>query len=140
MIVLKFMLISVWICTLLLLVAWALFRKILPKYKISTSDVSFQELLLALNAAINTELELWKDDVFVDHKGIATNSQYENYYSEISMTIVNSLSPTYFENMEKYISQQAVVSIIGRRVKNFLNEQVMEPMPDPSIDMMFQQK
>jgi hypothetical protein len=117
--------------------SWVLFRKILPRYKITISDVSFQELLLALNAEINTELELWKDDVFVNDSGIANNSQYENYYHEICGKIVKSLSPIYFDNIEKYITNEAVVSIVGRRVKNFLNDYVKEPFPEPSVKMLF---
>jgi hypothetical protein len=138
--VLKFIIVSVWICLLVILTAFILFRKILPKYKITVSDVSFQELLLALNAEINTELELWRNDVFVNDNGIANNSQYENYYHEISTKIVHSLSPIYYENIEKYITTEAVVSIVGRKVKTFLNEYVKEPFPEPSVKMLFDEE
>ena len=81
--VLKVISITIWISLLFLGVTWVLFRKILPKYKITVSEVTLSELLIALNAMINTELDLWKDDVFNDNKGVANNSQYENYYHEI---------------------------------------------------------
>lgn len=137
---LKIIIITVWLALLFLGITWVLFRKILPKYKITVSDVTLNELLIALNAMINTELELWKDDVFNDNKGVANNSQYENYYHEITGKILDSISPIFFDNIEKYITSEAIVSIIGRRVKNFLNTYVKEPFPDPTSKMLFEEK
>jgi hypothetical protein len=65
------------------------------------------------------------------------NLNYGNYYHEICGKIVKSLSPIYFDNIEKYITNEAVVSIVGRRVKNFLNDYVKEPFPEPSVKMLF---
>lgn len=125
MIVLSIFLLSIWIALLCLLSIWIIFRKILPKYKITSSEVSFEDLMIVLNATINTELELWEKDVFKNQdNSIGLNSRYENYYHEISMNIVKSLSPIYFENIGKYLTEDAVVSIIGRRIKIFLNEHV----------------
>ena len=125
MIVLSVFLLSIWIALLCLLSIWIIFRKILPKYKITSSEVSFEDLMIVLNATINTELELWEKDVFKNQdNSIGLNSRYENYYHEISMNIVKSLSPIYFENIGKYLTEDAVVSIIGRRIKIFLNEHV----------------
>lgn len=125
MIALSVFLLSIWIALLCLLSIWIIFRKILPKYKITSSEVSFEDLMIVLNATINTELELWEKDVFKNQdNSIGLNSRYENYYHEISMNIVKSLSPIYFENIGKYLTEDAVVSIIGRRIKIFLNEHV----------------
>lgn len=137
MLLVKFMILSAWVTLLVLLCIFVIFRIILPRYRVITSQVSFDDLILVLNAEINSELDMWKSDVFTEGKGIANNSQYENYYNEISMTILKSLSPIYFTNMEKYMTSEAIVSIIGRRVKNFLNEYVQESFPDPSVKMLF---
>lgn len=123
MIVLKTIIISLWFAFVFLGITWVLFRWILPEYKITVSEVSFDELLLALNATINTELELWEKDVFREKTNVvATNSRYKNYYHEITTHIMDSLSPKFYANMEKYISQEAVASIVARRVRLFLNE------------------
>lgn len=119
MTILKVIFISLWLFILLLVFLFILYRKILPEYKMTIADVSFQELLIALNAAIQTEFELWEKDVFIDKKAI-TNSNFENYYMEITNQIINSLSPIFFINIGKYISEEAVVSIIGRKTKEFL--------------------
>ena len=39
---------------------------------------------------------------------------------EITNQIIKSLSPIFFVNIGKYISEEAVVSIIGRKTKEFL--------------------
>ena len=101
------------------------FRFILPEYKVKVSDVSFQELLLALNAAIQTELDIWERNVFVNKQAI-TNSNFENYYNEISVHIAKSLSPTFYLNISKYISEDAVISIIGRKTREYLTGKIME--------------
>lgn len=100
------------------------FRFILPEYKVKVSDVSFQELLLALNAAIQTELDIWERNVFVNKQAI-TNSNFENYYNEISVHIAKSLSPTFYLNISKYISEDAVISIIGRKTREYLTGKIM---------------
>lgn len=100
------------------------FRYILPEYKVKVSDVSFQELLLALNAAIQTELDIWERNVFVNKQAI-TNSNFENYYNEISIHIAKSLSPTFYLNIGKYISEDAVISIIGRKTREYLTGKIM---------------
>lgn len=117
------MIVSIWFTLLILLSLYILYNKILPKYHTVVSDVSFQELLIALNAAINTELELWEKDVFVNTKSI-TNSNFDNYYEEITTHIIRSLSPIFFINMGKYITEDAVVTIIGRKTKEYLTGKI----------------
>jgi len=119
----QIIIVTVWVSIVIDITAWVIFRKILPPYRVSTSDISFSELLSVLNAAINTELELWEKDIFKEQpNAIGTNSRYENFYHEISMHIVETLSPSFFLNMSKYMTEEAVVSLIGRRVKIFLND------------------
>ena len=119
----QLMVITIWITIVILGALWIIFRKILPYYKVSTSEISFAELLSVLNASINTELELWEKDIFNEKpNAVGTNSRYENCYIEISTHILDSLSPAFFLNMTKYLTEDAIVSMIGRRVKIFLND------------------
>ena len=120
---LKIIILSIWAVFLFIGTLYIVFKYILPKYKITISDVSFQELLVALNAAINTELELWDKDVFIN-KGSITNSNFDNFYLEITDHIIKSLSPIFFLNISKYITEDAVITIIGRKVKEFLANKI----------------
>lgn len=121
--VLAIIILSAWFFVWIIGLCYIIFGVIMPKYSTITSEVSFQELLLALNAAINTEIELWEKDVFVNKHAI-TNSNFENYYIDISDHIIKSLSPVFFINMGKYITEDAVITIIGRRVKEYLSGKV----------------
>ena len=114
-----------------------LFKKILPKYKIITAEVSLTDIIATLNVIINTEFELWEKDVFIDQSGIGTNSQYENYYNDICMNIINSLSEPFYITAEKYIKKEAIATIVARQTKNFLNRHVQEPIQDPTTKMLF---
>lgn len=99
--------------------SYVVFLKILTKYRRITSDVTIQELLVILNSVIQTELDLFDQDVF-STKGALTNTNFENYYHEISTHIISSLSPVFFDNMSKYMNEEAVITLIGRRVKAYL--------------------
>ena len=55
---LSILLIVTWTAIVVVLATLIIFWLILPKYQMIKSDVTFQELLLALNAAIQTEFDL----------------------------------------------------------------------------------
>lgn len=135
--IINFMILTTWVTFLFLLCTYLLFRKILPKYKITVAETSLEDIIMTLNVTVNTEFELWEKDVFVDDGGIANNAQYENFYNEISMNILNSLSDAYFDTAEKFIKKEAIVTIVARQTKNFLNKHVQESFPDPTVKMLF---
>ena len=117
------MLLVVWVALVFIVTCLLLFWKILPKYHMIKSEVTFQELLLALNAAIQTEFDLCEKDVFVNKHAI-TNSNFDNYYFEMTDHILKSLSPIFFINIGKYITEDDVVYIIGRKTKEYLNTKI----------------
>ena len=121
--ILSFLITSSWIAVLVFLIIYVIFNRILIPYRLTVSDTSFQELLLALNAAIQTELDLWEKDVFAN-KNALTNSNFENFYYEITDHIIKSLSPIFFKKMTQYISEDAIISIVGRKVKEYLTGKI----------------
>lgn len=116
-------LITTWIAICVIVVAYIICDKILCKYTLTTSSDSFQELVLTLNIAIQTELDLWEKDVFVDKNAI-TNSNFENYYHEITEHILKSLSPIFFKKISQYITEDAVISIVARKTKEYLTGKI----------------
>lgn len=99
------------------------YRFIYVPHKQAASIVPFSDMLVILNAAINTEFELYDKDVF-STKGSITNANFENFYADITRSIVDSLAPTFYIKMSYYITEDAVISIIARQVKNFLSDKV----------------
>lgn len=108
-----------WIAICIIVIIYIAYDKILSRYALTTSPDSFQELIIALNIAIQTELDLWEKDVFIDKNAI-TNSNFENYYHEITDHILKSLSPFFFKKMSQYITEDAIISIIARKTKEYL--------------------
>lgn len=123
MTLIEIMVLTGWIAILVSIILALFMKVLLPKYSIVASETTFQELLLALNASIQTEFDLWEKDVFANKQAI-TNSNFENYYIEITTHIINSLSPTFFLNISKYITEDAVVSMIGRKTKEYLSSKI----------------
>lgn len=117
--VIDLIIISTWISICIIFIAYIVCDKILCKYTLIASQDSFQELIIALNIAVQTELDLWEKDVFVDKNAI-TNSNFENYYHEITEHILKSLSPIFFKKMSQYITEEAIISIIARKTKEYL--------------------
>lgn len=108
-----------WITACIIFAVYIIYNKILCKYTLITSQDSFQELIVALNIAVQTELDLWEKDVFNDKNAI-TNSNFENYYHEITDHILKSLSPIFFKKMSQYVTEDAIISIIARKTKEYL--------------------
>lgn len=131
------LLLTTWIAILFLGSAYIIFRKILPKYKTLIADTSFEDIIMTLNLTINTEFDLWEQDVFIDNEGVANNAQYENFYNEICVNILNSLPEAYFDAACHYIKREAIVTLVARQTKNFLNKHVQEAFPDPTVKMLF---
>ena len=117
--VIDLIIISTWIAICIIFIAYIVCDKILCKYTLIASQDSFQELIIALNIAVQTELDLWEKDVFIDKNAI-TNSNFENYYHEITEHILKSLSPIFFKKMSQYITEEAIISIIARKTKEYL--------------------
>ena len=123
MFIFQIIVIPIWISVVFLLTAYILYAKILVPYKLTVSDSEFSELLIALNAAINTEFELWDKDVFVNKKAL-TNSNFDNFYHEMTDAIIRSLSPIFFKKMTQYITEEAIISIIVRKTKEYLASKI----------------
>lgn len=121
--ILNTIIIGVILSSLVIGTTYVVFLKIMTKYHKTVDQVSIQELLMVLNAVIQTEFDLFDKDIFVNNRGI-TNSNFENYYNEISMHIIDSLSPVFFENMSKYMTQDAIITLVGRKVKEYLTMKV----------------
>ena len=115
--------VPVWLVGLFLLTSYVLYHKILIPYKLTVSDTSFEELLIALNAAIQTEFDLFEKNVFVDKTAI-TNSNFDNFYFEMTEHIIKSLSPLFYKKMTQFITEDALYSIIGRKVKEYLTGKI----------------
>jgi len=101
------------------------FRYIYTPYKLRTAPTDMNDLLSLLYTVVNSEIEVYENDVFNDLKAI-NNSNFENFYNDITKNIMNSLSEEFFIKMRYYLNDEAVASIIARRVKSYLSEKIYQ--------------
>lgn len=110
-------------CLLFLATTFVFYRYIYTTYKINTQELAFDELLLVLNASINTQIELYEQDIF-KYKGAITNANFENYYNTITKSIINSVSAQYMKRLSFFITEDEIIAIICRKVKEYLTTKV----------------
>ena len=96
-------------------------------YKNRKTVESFPELIEILSVIVNSEVDLYERDIFENNRPI-TNSNYDNFYKDMCDRIIRKISPDIWKALEKYITEEAIVSMIARRVKNYLNDKVGNPL------------
>lgn len=97
-------------------------------YKYSTytnqrAELTFEECISILQLIINSELQSYEKDIFIA-KGSITNSNFENYYRDITGKIVNNLSDDLIDSFTYYITEDAIYTYIARAVKVFLTGKI----------------
>lgn len=101
------------------------FLNIYSKYKIRTSATSMDEVLAILKTIIQTEIEMYEDNIFSKRKAL-DNVSYENYFRDITNNIIDSLSSDFFYKSSVYFTDETVIRIITRNVSKYLKEKIQE--------------
>lgn len=108
---------------LIFLTAQNFYNRVYLPYKKELVELDFDSALSILRIIINTELDAYENDIFVN-KGSITNSNFDNYYKDITNKIVNNLSPALIKHLSLYITEDMIYVIIARAVKKFLTEKI----------------
>ena len=99
------------------------YMNIYIKFKKRNIHIDFETALAILKIIINTELDAYENDIFTI-KGSITNSNFDNYYKDITNKIIKSVSPDLINYLSFYITEDTVYIIIARAVKKFLTEKI----------------
>jgi len=99
------------------------FKRIYIPYKKQIIDLNFDSALFILKTIINSELEAYENDVFLS-KGSITNSNFDNYYKDITRKIIKNISPALISHLSLYITEDMIYTIVARAVKKFLTEKI----------------
>ena len=92
-------------------------------YTNQRAELTFEECISILQLIINSELQSYEKDIFIS-KGSITNSNFENYYRDITGKIVNNLSDDLIDSFTYYITEDAIYTYIARAVKVFLTGKI----------------
>ena len=99
------------------------YKRIYIPYKKELIDLDFDTSLSILKVIINTELDAYETDIFMN-KGSITNSNFDNYYKDITGKIIKNLSPAIISHLSLYVTEDMIYVIIARSVKKFLTEKI----------------
>ena len=94
-------------------------------YRVKKPDEkSFLELVQILSLIINSEIDKYEKDIFKD-SGLMSNAVFENRYREITTIILDSISPSFMNQLTEYITEATVVRYVARSVKEYLSKKVI---------------
>lgn len=113
----------IFLSLIFLITTYVFYTFIYSKFKLNTQEVTFEELLNALNVIVNTCIQMYEKNVF-SVKGSITNANYDNFYYDITSMIFDSLSDTFYTQISAYITKDAVATIVCRNVKEYLNSKI----------------
>lgn len=104
---------------------YSIYRFVFIKLKPRTQDLSIEELFSSINAIVSNEISLYERNILDNGGKIITNASYQNYYKDIMENISKSLSPDIIHRLSFYIKEDALITMISREVKIYLNNKII---------------
>ena len=105
-------------CILLLIgIVFFLLYKMNKERRISPNE--FIGLLTVLSSQVQTEIDTYDKDIFIN-KGSITNNNFDNYYKDLTHRIIRNISPSMITQLTQYYTEEAIYRFIGRSVRDYL--------------------
>ena len=105
-------------CILLLIgIVFILLYKMNKERRISPNE--FIGLLTVLSSQVQTEIDTYDKDIFIN-KGSITNNNFDNYYQDLTHRVIDNISPSMIDQLTQYYTEQAIYKFIGRSVRDYL--------------------
>lgn len=105
-------------CILLLIgIVFFLLYKMNKERKISPNE--FIGLLTVLSSQVQTEIDTYDKDIFIN-KGSITNNNFDNYYQDLTHRVIDNISPSMIDQLTQYYTEEAIYKFIGRSVRDYL--------------------
>ncbi len=86
------------------------------------SPEEFVNLLAILNSIVDSHINTYETSIFdgLNNKGSITNNNYDNYYKEMTQTILADIPDELMIGLESYYTEAAIVRFISRKVRDYL--------------------
>ena len=105
-------------CILILIgIAFFLLYKMNKERRISPNE--FIGLLTVLSSQVQTEIDTYDKDIFIN-KGSITNNNFDNYYQDLTHRVIDNISPSMIDQLTQYYTEEAIYKFIGRSVRDYL--------------------
>lgn len=83
------------------------------------SPNEFIGLLTVLSSQVQTEIDTYDKDIFIN-KGSITNNNFDNYYQDLTHRVIDNISPSMIDQLTQYYTEEAIYKFIGRSVRDYL--------------------
>ncbi|MCM1214136.1 MAG: hypothetical protein NC548_06400 [Lachnospiraceae bacterium] len=82
----------------------------------------FINLLAILNSIVDARINDYENSIFdgLNNKGSITNNNFDNYYREMTETIIADIPDSLIAGLENYYTESAIIKFIGRKVRDYL--------------------
>ena len=105
-------------CNLILIgIVFFLLYKMNKERRISPNE--FIGLLTVLSSQVQTEIDTYDKDIFIN-KGSITNNNFDNYYQDLTHRVIDNISPSMIDQLTQYYTEEAIYKFIGRSVRDYL--------------------
>ena len=105
-------------CILILIgIVFFLLYKMNKERRISPNE--FIGLLTVLSSQVQTEIDTYYKDIFIN-KGSITNNNFDNYYQDLTHRVIDNISPSMIDQLTQYYTEEAIYKFIGRSVRDYL--------------------
>lgn len=105
-------------CILILIgIVFFLLYKMNKECRISPNE--FIGLLTVLSSQVQTEIDTYDKDIFIN-KGSITNNNFDNYYQDLTHRVIDNISPSMIDQLTQYYTEEAIYKFIGRSVRDYL--------------------
>ena len=105
-------------CILILIgIVFFLLYKMNKERRISPNE--FIGLLTVLSSQVQTEIDTYDEDIFIN-KGSITNNNFDNYYQDLTHRVIDNISPSMIDQLTQYYTEEAIYKFIGRSVRDYL--------------------
>ena len=105
-------------CILILIgIVFFLLYKMNKERRISPNE--FIGLLTVLSSQVQTEIDTYDKDIFIN-KGSITNNNFDNYYQDLTHRVIDNISPSMIDQLTQYYTEEAIYKFIGRSVRDYL--------------------
>ena len=100
-----------------------IFTRYFIYFKRNTSVLDLEAAMTALSLIINSEISEYEKNIFQNNRPI-TNSNFENYYNDITKKTIAAISPVLMRQLCVYITEDTIYKYIGRTVREYLVKKV----------------
>ena len=105
-------------CILILIgIVFFLLYKMNKERRISPNE--FIGLLTVLSSQVQTEIDTYDKDIFIN-KGSITNNNFDNYYQDLTHRVIDNISPSMIDQLTQYYTEEAIYKFIGRSVREYV--------------------